>query len=273
MTDKNKVSSRPESYNRIEALLEEIHLRGIQTGSELRKPENRHLYEGFGEAAKEFIDDYIFKGNALKLYALKDRFGIDREDLSQDYVIKVMTKLDYVLKKPLDMQPNTIKKMIDNSIIDEWRKQIHRKVRFVSCDASLCAKGEEEFTLYDTLSDYKTPETFYLEGEGQKELSKTVLKTLKDHPAELMTFLACAYDDIKPSDLSQSLLKEGATRTYRQVLQDTLWELDTEAALSILSETPDEELLKASFKLQSGDRKEVAKQLSRLKDRAVKRLR
>ena len=97
-------------------ILNILHKEGIMSKAALMLKEN--LYTSFWFAAQDFVN-YVLRsktsgvnengevipGNIHKIEALENR-GVSKEDIHSDCVIKIIDKLDLVLKQPLEKQKN-----------------------------------------------------------------------------------------------------------------------------------------------------------------------
>lgn len=286
-------------------VLHRINQQGITTKAALMA--DLVLYTHFWLALLEFChfallsktggknqEGRILPGNAGKIDLLESRGILDRDEMETDCAIKVVEKLDLVLRQPIEKQKNYCYAICNNLVNDRFRKFPLNAFQAVSLNSAL--EGEEnplgDARTYEAIlgDDQFNPERLHCEEETVLELRERLrekrakeqaeqrqrllleVEQLAQRPAEVFARLGMVYLGRKPRELARRIVQQGCKRTYEEVLLQTARE--NRVALADLYRLMGEgEMTAQSVKAHTDCAESVATQISRLAYRADKRLR
>ena len=285
-------------------ILNTIHKEGITTKVALMA--DQLLYTNFWFAVKDFChfallsktgsknaDGKILPGNAVKIDVLELKGEATREDIETECMVKIIEKLDYVLRQPIEKQKNYCYAICNNMVNDCFRKLPPDDFKIVSLNSTIegtSVAAEDAYTYEDVIADDTyNPERMHVECETIRELKKG-LKTkqareqaekkeailrevalLSKRPAEVMVRLACTHLSMKPRELAGLIIDKGCELAYAEIIFEVAKQ--NRISLSeIRSIIAGHELTAESVKADTNSAEQVAGQISRLVYRADKRL-
>ena len=285
-------------------ILNTVHQEGISTREVLMA--DPALYDAFWFALKDFChfallsktggknaDGETLPGNSAKIDMLEALGAATRDAIETDCMIKVIDKLDLVLRQPLEKQKNYCYVICNNMVNDCLRKLPSDGMQIVSLNAARkgrSADSADTYTYEDILGEntyeparlYLTRETLRtFQEERLAQLAKeraekhdTMLRELTllgKHPSEALCRLACTHVSMKPRELAGLILDKGCKPAYAWVLSKAAKQsnLTLPEIRSIVADHP---LTAESVKADTQDPEQIACQISRLVYRAGKRL-
>lgn len=285
-------------------ILNTIHKEGITTKVALMA--DQLLYTNFWFAVKDFChfallsktgsknaDGKILPGNAVKIDVLELKGEATREDIETECMVKIIEKLDYVLRQPIEKQKNYCYAICNNMVNDCFRKLPPDDFKIVSLNSTIegtSVAAEDAYTYEDVIADDTyNPERMHVECETIRELKKE-LKTkqtreqaekkeailrevalLSKRPAEVMVRLACTHLSMKPRELAGLIIDKGCELAYAEIIFEVAKQNRIELS-EIRSIIAGHELTAESVKADTNSAEQVAGQISRLVYRADKRL-
>ena len=285
-------------------ILDAIHEKGITTKTALK--DDQLLYDEFWFAVKDFChfallsrtggrnaENKILPGNSGKIRVLESRGAATREEIETECVIRIIRKLDRVLRQPVGKQKNYCYKICNNMVNDCFRKLPPEGFENVSLNSAAGGAGagtEDAYTYGEILADDTyNPERLLIERETVRELRKdlrarrekesagkreAILRetaSLSGRPAEVLARLACTHLNMKPGRLAGMIIDKGCKNAYAEVISEVARKNDIE--LSKFRNIAEERNLTAeSVKAETNSREKVAAQISRLIYRADERL-
>lgn len=283
-------------------ILNVLDKEGIKTKASLML--NQELCDSFWFAAQDFArytlrsktggvnENGVIPGNIYKVKALEN-YGISSEDILDDCVIKIIDKIDFVLKQPIEKQKNYCYRICNNVVNDQFRKLPPADFEVISLqDTVKCLKvSAEDACTYEDLvgDDTYNPERMYFEQKTISELTailkekkakelatkrEAILKEialLSKKPAEVLVRMACTHLNMKPRELAKKLVESGVDYTYANVLlrvskKNHIKIEDLRNAIAGYELTAD------AVKADSNDEEIVSAQISRLVYRANKNI-
>ena len=286
--------------------LEKINSENISTLSDLMA--NQALYSSFWFATGEFVKYALssktsgknekgepLPGNAYKVEKLEKLGATTAEDIENDCVIKIISKLDLVLKQPLKKQKNYCYRIVNNMVIDCYRALPPEDIELIYLNEvvkSHRVDAEDSCTYEDLIGDTTyNGETVFIERETIKDLTKT-LKAKKDRElaekkqtilSEISMLSARAPEvfvrlskhlGIKTGNLATRIIEDGYENTFAQIIVDVAikYDIALEKIRNIITiNRVTEESCKKDkglIKLLSEDPKVVADQISKYANRA-----
>ena len=286
--------------------LEKINSENISTLSDLMA--NQALYSSFWFATGEFVKYALssktsgknekgepLPGNAYKVEKLEKLGATTAEDIENDCVIKIISKLDLVLKQPLKKQKNYCYRIVNNMVIDCYRALPPEDIELIYLNEvvkSHRVDAEDSCTYEDLIGDTTyNGETVFIERETIKDLTKT-LKAKKDRElAEKKQTILCEISmlsarapevfvrlskhlGIKTGNLATRIIEDGYENTFAQIIVDVAikYDIALEKIRNIITiNRVTEESCKKDkglIKLLSKDPKVVADQISKYANRA-----
>lgn len=287
-----------------ESILKAIQEERINTKEALMS--SQELYALFWFAMRDFVtfvlhsrtsgknnDGEAQAGNARKIQILEAQGATTKEDIRTDCMIKIIDKLDLVLKKPLEFQKFYCQK-ICNNIVNDHLRRLPPPNAVVSLQDTI--KGnkvsqEDNCAIYEDIIGDNTynAEELYIQCETISELSRILMnKKTKAHlekktaiireisvlskqPTEVLVRLGCTWLKIRPRDLTANLINEGCRATYIKVLSVTAKEYDIKNdELSAL--LADIQIAEGALKVDTKDPNAVAREISRVLYKAKKHL-
>ena len=285
-------------------ILNTIHEKGITTKITLMA--DQHLYTDFWFALKDFChfallsktsrktsEGEILPGNSGKIDVLETRGATTRDELETDCVIKIIEKLDLVLRQPFEKQKNYCYAICNNMVNDCFRNLPPDNFKIVSLNSAIEGSGmvaEDAYTYEDVIADYTYDPDFVIsQKETIKELTKdleikkareqaqkqeTILgevALLRQRPAEVMVRLACTHLSMKPRELAGLIIDKGCEPAYAEIIFEVAKQNRIELS-EIRHIIAGHELMPESVKADTNSAEQVAGQISRLVYRANKRL-
>lgn len=281
-------------------ILNTIHEVGITTKAALMA--DQLLYTEFWFALTEFChfallsktsgknaEGEILPGNSGKIEVLEARGATTRDEIETDCVIKIIEKLDLVLRQPIEKQKNYCYAICNNLVTDCLRKLPTFEV--VPWDNPINSDKNEDGAVLSELipDDTYNPERLHVERETIKELKKelkakqtrelaekkeSILREaalLSKRPAEVMVRLACTHLSMKPRELASLIIDKGCELAYAEIIFEVAKQNHIELS-EIRNIIAGHELTAESVKADTNSAEQVAGQISRLVYRADKRL-
>lgn len=285
-------------------ILNTIHKEGITTKVALMA--DQLLYTNFWFALKDFCHfallsktsgknagGEILIGNSGKIDVLETRGATTRDEIETDCVIKIIEKLNLVLRQPIEKQKNYCYAICNNMVNDCFRMLPPDDFKIVSLNSTIegtSVAAEDAYTYEDVIADDTyNPERMHVERETIRELKKE-LKTkqtreqaekkeailhevvlLSKRPAEVMVRLACTHLSMKPRELAGLIIDKGCELAYAEIIFEVAKQNRIELS-EIRSIIAGHELTAESVKADTNSAEQVAGQISRLVYRADKRL-
>ena len=285
-------------------ILNTIHKEGITTKVALMA--DQLLYTNFWFALKEFChfallsktsgknaEGEILPGNSGKIDVLENRGATTRDELETDCVIKIIEKLDLVLRQPIEKQKNYCYTICNNMVNDCFRKLPPDDFKIVSLSSTIegtSVVAEDAYTYEDIIADDTyNPERMHVERETVRELKKKLkakqareqvekkeailreVALLSKRPAEVMVRLGCTHLSMKPRELAGLIIDKGCELAYAEIIFEVAKQNSIELS-EIRSIIAGHELTAESIKADTNSAEQVAGQISRLVYRADKRL-
>ena len=264
------------------------------------------LYTNFWFAVKDFChfallsktggknaEGEILPGNSGKIDVLETRDATTREELETDCIIKIIEKLDLVLRQPIEKQKNYCYAISNNMVNDCFRKLPPDDFKIVPLNSTIegtSVAAEDAYTYEDIIADDTyNPERIHVEHETVRELKKglkaklareqaekkeTILREvalLSKRPAEVMVRLACTHLNMKPRKLAGLIIDKGCELAYSEIIFEVAKHNGIEIS-EIRSIIAGHKLAAESIKADTNSAEQVAGQVSRLVYRANKRL-
>lgn len=285
-------------------ILNTIHKEGITTKVALMT--DQLLYTDFWFALKDFChfallsktsgknaEGEILPGNSGKIDVLENRGATTRDELETDCVIKIIEKLDLVLRQPIEKQKNYCYTICNNMVNDCFRKLPPDDFKIVSLSSTIegtSVVAEDAYTYEDIIADDTyNPERMHVERETVRELKKKLkakqareqvekkeailreVALLSKRPAEVMVRLGCTHLSMKPRELAGLIIDKGCELAYAEIIFEVAKQNSIELS-EIRSIIAGHELTAESIKADTNSAEQVAGQISRLVYRADKRL-
>ena len=285
-------------------ILNTIHEEGITTKVALMA--DQLLYTDFWFALKDFChfallsktsgksaEGEILPGNSGKIDVLETRGATTRDELETDCVIRIIEKLDLVLRQPIEKQKNYCYAICNNMVNDCFRKLPPDDFKIVSLNSTIegtSVAAEDAYTYEDILADDTyNPERMHVERETVKELKKELktkqareqaekkeailneVRALSKRPAEVLVLLGCTYLNMKPRQLAKLIIDKGCEKTFAEIIFRVATENNIGIA-EIRNVIAGRDLSDESVKADTNNHDEVSFQISRLIYRAKKRL-
>lgn len=285
-------------------ILNTFHKEGITTKVALMT--DQLLYTDFWFALKDFChfallsktsgknaEGEILPGNSGKIDVLENRGATTRDELETDCVIKIIEKLDLVLRQPIEKQKNYCYTICNNMVNDCFRKLPPDDFKIVSLSSTIegtSVVAEDAYTYEDIIADDTyNPERMHVEREAVRELKKKLkakqareqaekkeailreVALLSKRPAEVMVRLACTHLSMKPRELAGLIIDKGCELAYAEIIFEVAKQNSIELS-EIRSIIAGHELTAESIKADTNSAEQVAGQISRLVYRADKRL-
>ena len=288
-------------------ILNTIHEVGITTKAALMA--DQLLYTEFWFSLTEFChfallsktsgknaEGEILLGNFGKIEVLETRGATTRDEIETDCVIKIIEKLDLVLRQPIEKQKNYCYAICNNMVNDCFRKLPPNDFKTISLNSTIKGTGvaaEDAYTYEDIIvDDTYNPERLHVERETIEELKKelkakktrelaekkkTILREilrLSTHPTEVFVRLGRKHLDIKTCDLAERIINDGYENTFAHLIIDiaTQYDIDLEDIHNIITVS---KLTEESYKKDKGlvrllsrEPKVVADQISKYANRA-----
>lgn len=285
-------------------ILNTIHKEGITSKAALMA--DQLLYTDFWFALKDFChfallsktggknnEGEILPGNSGKIDALEIRGATTRDELETDCVIKIIEKLDLVLRQPIEKQKNYCYTICNNMVNDCFRRLPPNDFKVVPFNGTIegaSIDAEDAYTYEDVIADFTyDPDHVFSEKETIKELKmelkakqvreqvekkEAILREvalLSKRPAEVMVRLACTHLSIKPRQLAGLIIDKGCELAYAEIIFEVAKRNGIELS-EIRSIIAGHELTAESVKAETNSAEQVAGQISRLVYRADKRI-
>lgn len=285
-------------------ILNIIHKEGITTKVALMS--DQLLYTDFWFALKDFChfallsktsgkntEGETLPGNSRKIDVLETRGATTRDELETDCIIKIIEKLDLVLRQPIEKQKNYCYTICNNMVNDCFRKLPPNDLKIVSLNSTIegaSISAEDAYTYEDIIADDTyNPERLHFENETIKELKMRLkakqameqaekkdailreVALLSKRPAEVLCRLGVTHLDIKPRDLAASIIREGCDITFAKIIFEVAKQNSIELS-EIRSIIAGHKLTVESIKADTNSAEQIAGQISRLVYRANKHL-
>lgn len=270
------------------SILDAIHHENITSKLELEA--NPKLYANFWIAAKDFVhfatlsktsgqspEGSILAGNIYKIDRQISLGFHTREDIESICLLRIIDKLDLILKEPIEKQYNYCYTLVNHCVIDCYRKIPKYHYNMVSIDApirSVTDPAETRCRVADLIEDntYNAEEAF-LAHEAIKEAILQDIKILSKHPEEVMARLGCTILNMKPGELAERIVKEGTINIFNTIIKaiadDKINNLTHEDLLEAIANC---RISNESIKASTNDSSIISKEISRLVYRAKDRL-
>lgn len=285
-------------------ILNIIHKEGITTKVALMS--DQLLYTDFWFALKDFChfallsktsgkntEGETLPGNSRKIDVLETLGATTRDELETDCIIKIIEKLDLVLRQPIEKQKNYCYTICNNMVNDCFRKLPPNDLKIVSLNSTIegaSISAEDAYTYEDIIADDTyNPERLHFENETIKELKMRLkakqameqaekkdailreVALLSKRPAEVLCRLGVVHLDIKPRDLAASIIREGCDITFAKIIFEVAKQNSIELS-EIRSIIAGHKLTVESIKADTNSAEQIAGQVSRLVYRANKHL-
>lgn len=285
-------------------ILNTIHKEGITSKAALMA--DQLLYTDFWFALKDFChfallsktggknnEGEILPGNSGKIDALELRGVTTRDEIETDCVIKIIEKLDLVLRQPIEKQKNYCYTICNNMVNDCFRRLPSDEFKIVSLNSTIegtSVAAEDAYTYEDIIADDTyNPERLHVECETIKELKKelkakqareqaakkeTILREvalLSKRPAEVLVRLGVTYLNMKPRQLASLIIDKGCELAYAKIIFEVA-NKNSIVLADIRNIIAGHELTAESVKAETNSAEQVASQISRLVYRADKRI-
>lgn len=292
------------SCNAFVNILNTIHEMGITTKTALMA--NQLLYTELWFALTEFChfsllsktggkntEGEILPGNSRKIDVLEIRGAITRDEIETDCVIKIIEKLDLVLRQPIEKQKNYCYTICNNVVNDCFRKLPPDDFKIVSLNSTIegtRVAAEDAYTYEDIIADNTyNPERLQIERETIKELKKELkakqarelaekkesilreVALLSKRPAEVLVRLACTHLCMKPRELASLIIEKSCELAYAEIIFEVAKQNHVEIS-ELRGIIIGHKLMAESIKADTNSPKQIAGQISRLVYRADKRL-
>ena len=299
--------------------LNTLHKEGITTKAKLMA--DQILYTEFWFALTEFVhycllsktskknnEGEIGLGNVGKIDILEFLGATTRTEIETDCVIKIIEKLDLVLRQPIEKQKNYCYVICNNMVNDCFRKLPPDDIKVVSLYSTIEGTSlatEDAYTYEDVYSDYTyEPSCILSEKETIRELEKvlkakqtkelaakkakeakeliekrntilTEVALLSKHPAEVLCRLACLHLAIKPRELAAHIIHNGGEVEviFAEIILEICKKYKIEVAEIRDIITGHKKLTAKDLWAENNiDLKKISSQISRLNDRAKRRI-
>ena len=252
----------------------------------------------------------ILPGNSRKIDVLESRGVATREELEIDCVMKIISKLDLVLRQPIEKQKNYCYVICNNMLNDCFRRLPPADIKFVSLNSTIEGINvavENAYTYEDVIPDSTyDPDRVFFEKETIKELTKKLktkqIQELAEKKAKQAQELARKKESIlreisklstrapevfahlgkhlgiKTRTLAARIIDNGFEECFAQIIIDVAikYDIPLESIRNIISVN---KLTKESFekdrgliRLLSQNPKVVADQISKYANRAKERV-
>lgn len=233
-----------------ENILYTMHNKCITTKEELMA--DQVLYAEFWFMLKNFChstlltktsgkkaDGEYLPGNFRKIDVLASRGVTTREELETDCAIKILDKLNYVLRQPIEKQKNYCFTICNNLVNDKFRELPPDSIELISLQSAVKSQKSsiESTCTYEQVvgSEVYNPQRMFIERDNICELTvilnKKKAKELAEKrksflseiealsaPSQVLVRTACVHNNIKPRELAQLILEKGLETTYAEVL-------------------------------------------------------
>ena len=290
--------------NRYAAVLTKINEKAICSYAELSNPVYEGLCEELWFATQNFINFCALTskssrnckgeridGNAERIRVLISQ-GIELDDIRSEILVHVISKMDYILKQPIEKQVNYTYRMVNNCVYDAFGKLPPADIKLVSLNDQVLGKSnseEDNSELQDFISDGISAEDEVVAQETvvekilakktedevrAKELKASIIKEislLAQKPAEVFVRLACKHLALKPAKVATMLMEKGAVTAYAEVIN--MISKNYHISLSDIRFALGANMITdKALKVDTGDENKVRAQISRLTYRAEKNL-
>ena len=279
-------------------ILREISAAGIKNLEALEASEKLHLQ--FWMAVEEFVrycslsktsvaaDGAVRPGNAYKLDVLADMGLAEKDDVRMECVVKIISKLDLVLRQPLAKQRNYCYAICNNYINDLFRKQgrvqllsLQETVRTTRRDRADACSYEDlvpDYT-YNGAAMVERQETIQelteqLHQKEEKTRTSVMeeINRLQKKPEQVLVYMAMNYLGMKPRTITAQLLAEGAQKTYARIMADVARKTGLEEE-ALWSQASGRSVSDEALRLQTEDSDLIAARISHLSNAAANKLR
>lgn len=286
--------------------LNTLNSKNITTREELLKDQT--MYTEFWFATERFVSfalssktskenkkGEIRRGNRYMIDELAERGVTSKEDIHLDCVIKIMSKLDYVLKqRPVEKQHNYAYNICNHLVCDQYDLLPPEDIEVISLQETIKSKrvSSEDACAYeerigsDTYNGARVFEqketvaelTQVLEAKKAKERSErreTIIKEIQrlyKKPAEVCVRLACEHLGMNPRELAARIAEVGEEAAYVEVLMEVAERNNIELA-ELRNYVGGNRISVNALWSETKDVKVIASQISRLAWRAKDKLR
>ena len=245
-----------------ENILTTIHQKGITTKDALMA--DQLLYAEFWYSLKDFCCNFALlsktsgknaegetlPGNAVKIDVLELKGKATREDIETECMLKIIDKLDYVLRQSLGKQRNYCHK-ICNNLVNDYFRSTPKEVTFVPLNGTVTGtNADHAYTYVDVIPDHTyDPGHVLTERETIQELTKMLrakrakelaeqkvkqaqelaetrknilreLPKLSTRAPEVFARLGRKYLGIKTSELATRIIDNGYENAFAQIIID-----------------------------------------------------
>lgn len=251
-----------------EDILTTIHQKGITTKDALMA--DQLLYTELWYALKDFCCNFALlsktsgknaegknlPGNAVKIDMLELRGEATREDIETECMLRIIDKLDYVLRQPLGKQRNYCYK-ICNNLVNDYFRSTPKDVMFVPLNGTVTGTdADHAYTYVDVIPDYTyDPGHVLTKRETIQELTKMLrakrakelaeqkakqaqelaekrtnilreIQKLSTRSPEVFARLGRKYLGIKTSELATCIINDGYENAFAQIVIDAAQKYD-----------------------------------------------
>ncbi len=184
---------------------------GIKTREQLEQ--HKDLYEEVFLAIDNFITGTAFRSHANinRLLELKD-LGVDTEDVHYAILEKCINKLDLILDNDLDKMIPYLYKIVNNKLIDTFRRTIKEHNMLVSVDETLDRhNGDDDSKKTKTLEDYLSDKSASVEScLIAKEEVLALFEKYCGNADALLCMIATKALNNTPKNIAEDLLSTGS---------------------------------------------------------------
>lgn len=215
-------------------------------------------------------------GNRAKVAFLEANSSLTRDDLADDCVVQMINYADRILQMDTLEHASNYAYTIVNTVVNTACRSLPlgKEVSLYEPIPGSHPDDEGEPLTYEKIASARNsrynPEDIYFACVTVQEKREQLLKEIRQlsrHPEEAFCRLGCVWLGMRPRDLSTLLLDRGCSRAFAQVL----FEVEKKYGIpgdQIHAALADARLDASRFRLESGDAREVAHQISRLTYRA-----
>lgn len=283
------------TYTTFVNILNTIHKKGITTKAALMA--DQLLYTEFWFALTEFChfallsktsgknaEGEVLPGNSGKIEVLETRGATTRDEIETDCAVKIIEKLDLVLRQPIEKRKNYCYTICNNMVNDCFRRLPPSALKVVSLNGAIegtSIEAEDAYTYEDIIADFTyDPDHVFSEKEIIEELTQelkskqakamsekkeTILREitlLNKRPAEVLCRLSCTHLGIKPRELAARILHDGCEATFAKIIIEAAKYSGIKIS-EIRNIIADHELEAESIKADTNNAKQIASQISR----------
>lgn len=184
---------------------------GLKTREQLSQHED--LYAEVFLAIDNFITGTAFRSrtNVKRLLDLK-KLGVDTEDVHHDTLVRCIDKLDLILANDLDQQIPYLYSIVNNKVIDTFRRTIEEDNKVVSLDETLDRHdGDDDSKRTKTFKDYLSDKSASAESRLiAKEEVLALFEKYCGNADALLCMIATKVLNDTPREIAKVLLSTGS---------------------------------------------------------------